>query len=109
MRAGFRFTLHEPVLRDLASSPVAERLALRAASEVAAIARQEAPKNRQGSWNMYARSISIDTFRSEGTVHAVVQADRHPLLVEYGWRDKTGRRHPGRHVLKGALLKVREA
>ncbi|UQA91319.1 hypothetical protein [Streptomyces halobius] len=108
MAANFHLDLYESALNELVSSRASEKLAAGVASKIASIARKDAPKNRKGSWNMYSRSLSIDTSRSNGTVYALVQADRHPLLVEYGWRDKGGRRHPGRHILKGALVKVRE-
>ncbi|MFF4952849.1 hypothetical protein [Streptomyces chattanoogensis] len=108
MPAAFRLTLSEAALKELVSSPKTAELSAKAAEEIAALARAEAPKNRRGSWNMYTRSISVTAYEEDGVVHAAVQADRHPLLIEYGWKDKRGRRHAGRHILKGALLKVRK-
>ncbi|MFD7017207.1 hypothetical protein [Streptomyces sp. NPDC059928] len=90
------------------SSTETAKLLSRKASEVAAVARHDAPKNKKGSWNSYARSLSITTWEENGIVRSAVQADRHALLIEYGWRDGGGRRHPGNHVLKNALMKVRE-
>ncbi|MFD7336665.1 hypothetical protein ACFV98_11760 [Streptomyces violascens] len=104
----FRLTLSEAALKELVSSPKAAELSTRTAEEIAALARAEAPKNKRGSWNMYSRSISVTAYEENGVVHAAVQADRHPLLIEYGWKDKRGRRHAGRHILKGTLLKVRK-
>ncbi|MCZ0974848.1 hypothetical protein ACWEQ8_06180 [Streptomyces noursei] len=109
MPAAFRLTLSEAALRGLVSSPQSAELAAATAEEIAALARAEAPRNRRGSWNMYSRSISVTAYEEDGVVHAAVQADRHPLLIEYGWKDKRGRRHAGRHILKGALMKVRKS
>ncbi|MGG2462842.1 hypothetical protein ACO0M4_23990 [Streptomyces sp. RGM 3693] len=109
MPAAFRLDLSEGGLKELVSSPKAAELSAKKAEEIAALARGEAPRNKRGSWNMYSRSISVTAFEENGVVHAAVQADRHPLLVEFGWRDKAGRRHAGRHILKGALMKVRES
>ncbi|MGW1867946.1 hypothetical protein ACWCPS_20545 [Streptomyces mauvecolor] len=104
----FRLTLSESALKELVSSPKTAELSTKTAEEIAALARAEAPKNRRGSWNMYSRSISVTAYEEGGVVHAAVQADRHPLLIEYGWKDRRGRRHAGRHILKGALMKVRK-
>ncbi|MFD9561514.1 hypothetical protein [Streptomyces sp. NPDC059994] len=108
MRARARLTLDEGAMKRVMSSAETAKLLSQVASKVAATARQDAPKNGRGSWNMYARSISVTAGEVEGIVHAFVQADRHPLLIEYGWRDKGGTRHPGRHTLKNALMKERE-
>ncbi|MEV6551751.1 hypothetical protein AB0M57_23975 [Streptomyces sp. NPDC051597] len=109
MPSAFRLTLSEAALKELASCPRSAELSAKKAEEIAALARAEAPRNKRGSWNMYSRSISVTTYEENGVVHAAVQADRHPLLIEYGWKDKRGRRHAGRHILKGALMKVRES
>ncbi|MER7986985.1 hypothetical protein ABTY53_15530 [Streptomyces noursei] len=108
MPAAVRLTLSEAALKELASSPRSAELSATTAEEIAVLARAEAPKNKRGSWNMYSRSICVISYEEDGVVHAAVQADRHPLLIEYGWKDKRGRRHAGRHILKGALLKVRQ-
>lgn len=108
MAAQFRLDLNEHSLERAMSSAETARLLSKTASEIAAAARHGAPKNKRGSWNMYARSLSITAWEENGVVHSAVQADRHALLIEYGWRDKGGRRHPGNHTLKNALMKVRE-
>ncbi|OLZ74250.1 hypothetical protein AV521_00700 [Streptomyces sp. IMTB 2501] len=108
MASRFRLVLNEHALERVMSSGETAKLLSKKASEVAAAARHDAPKNRKGSWNMYARSLSITAWEENGVVHSAVQADRHALLIEYGWRDKGGRRHPGSHALKNALMKVRD-
>ncbi|WP_370422501.1 hypothetical protein AB8O64_29835 [Streptomyces sp. QH1-20] len=108
MAARFRLELNERALKRAMSSTETAKFLSKKASEIAATARHDAPKNNKGSWNMYARSISVTAWEENGVVRSAVQADRHPLLVEYGWRDKGGRRHPGRHTLKTALMKARE-
>ncbi|MFJ7901895.1 hypothetical protein ACIQ6V_15630 [Streptomyces sp. NPDC096198] len=107
MAARFRLVLNEHALERLMSSGETAKLLSKKASEIAATARNDAPKNQRGSWNMYARSLSIKAWEENGVVHSAVQADRHALLIEYGWRDKGGRRHPGSHTLKNALMKAR--
>ncbi|GGX08186.1 hypothetical protein [Streptomyces noursei] len=107
MRARARLDLNERAMERVMSSAETAKMLSQKASKVAATARHDAPKNKRGSWNMYARSISVTAGEIEGIVHAFVQADRHPLLIEYGWRDKGGTRHPGRHILKNALMKER--
>ncbi|MEV8022500.1 hypothetical protein AB0O76_40650 [Streptomyces sp. NPDC086554] len=104
-----RVVLNEAALHKAMSTHVTAKLLSQKASEIAATARNDAPKNSKGSWNMYARSLSVAAFEVDGVVHAAVLADRHPLLIEFGWRDKGGRRHAGRHVLKNALLKARQS
>ncbi|WP_327377672.1 hypothetical protein OG393_29220 [Streptomyces sp. NBC_01216] len=108
MAARFRLILDEAAMHRLMSSAETAKMLAQKASAIAATARGSAPKNSKGSWNMYARSLSVTAYEVEGTVHSAVQADRHALLIEYGWRDKGGRRHPGNHTLKEALLKERE-
>ncbi|MFD9563387.1 hypothetical protein [Streptomyces sp. NPDC059994] len=108
MAARVRLVLDETAMHRLMSSAETARMLAQKASSIAATARGSAPKNRRGSWNMYALSLSVTAYEVEGIVHSAVQADRHALLVEYGWRDKSGRRHPGNHTLKEALMKERE-
>ncbi|MFJ7205617.1 hypothetical protein ACIQWR_19030 [Streptomyces sp. NPDC098789] len=109
MAARVRLVLDETAVHRLMSSTETARMLAQKASAIAASARGSAPKNRRGSWNMYALSLSVTAYEVEGIIHSAVQADRHALLIEYGWRDKSGRRHPGSHTLKDALMKERES
>ncbi|MEU1071555.1 MULTISPECIES: hypothetical protein [unclassified Streptomyces] len=108
MAARVRLDLNEQAMERVMSSAETAKLLSQKASKVAAAARDDAPKNKRGSWNMYSRSLSVTAGEVAGIVHSFVQADRHALLVEYGWRDKGGTRHPGNHTLKNALMKERE-
>ncbi|WP_424214786.1 hypothetical protein ACN20G_23460 [Streptomyces sp. BI20] len=105
--SSFEIKWDDALINKAVSSPVVAEMCAKKAAEIAAIAREDAPKNRKGSWNMYALSLSVIAWEENGVVHSAVQADRHPLLVEFGWKDKAGRRHPGWHTLKNSLMKAR--
>jgi hypothetical protein len=100
--------------RDLFTSPGTKELLDLAAKRIEAYAKGDAPR-RSGSrtsWNSIREQIGSVTAMDRDGWYAGVYTEandrvRHAMLIERGFTDRSGRRHPGRRWLKGALLKAR--
>ncbi|MBD0739841.1 hypothetical protein [Streptomyces sp. CBMA29] len=99
---------------EVLRSPVAKDLVEEKTAEVTHNAIKEAPRASatKGNWNQIKKNI--DGFVSEdemgwfGNVVLEVESHvRHAVRLELGWKDKKGRRHPGRMYLKKALERTR--
>lgn len=82
--------------------------------EIRDAAIRDAPRSRttKTNWNQIKKNISAFVEKDARGYYGNVTIElndrvRHALLQEYGWRDRRGRRHPGRKYLKEALLKAR--
>ncbi|MFC9231353.1 hypothetical protein ACFTZI_20725 [Streptomyces decoyicus] len=80
--------------------------------DVAVFARALAPRARnKPHWNTINKHIDImvTAYRAwYGQVLIEPDEDvRHAMLQERGWKDRAGRRHPGRFYLKRALERAR--
>ncbi|MCX4685468.1 hypothetical protein OG401_14290 [Kitasatospora purpeofusca] len=100
--------------REILSLPQAREIVELHTADVAALAIKEAPRASatRGNWNSIKKHIeAMVTLYDQGWYgQVVVEFDRdvrHAMLQERGWRDRAGRRHPGRFYLKEALAKAR--
>ncbi|MGW4446452.1 hypothetical protein [Streptomyces sp. NPDC004682] len=100
--------------RELYSSFETKELLDLAAKRIEAYAKGDAPRRfaSRPSWNSIRNQIeSVTAMDRDGWYAGVItEADeraRHAMLLEKGFHDRSGRRHPGRRWLKGALLKAR--
>ncbi|WP_259454004.1 hypothetical protein [Streptomyces ginkgonis] len=94
------------------STNAARNVVGEAATRVQRLAIAAAPRTRKSNWNKIAKNMTVALRKDEGGWYAnlVIEGDRrvrHALLLERGWRDPRGRRHPGRRFLKTALEKAR--
>lgn len=100
--------------------PGTQRLLLGAVARIEAYAKGDAPRRenagrrtgRRTSWTSIRNNIVSAVHMDAGGWYGAVitEADprvRHAMLTHQGFRDRAGRRHPGRRFLKGALLKAR--
>ncbi|MFD8594555.1 hypothetical protein ACFV1L_06100 [Kitasatospora sp. NPDC059646] len=106
--------MHRAWEDELLSSPEARQLVELHTADVAQLAIKEAPKaSHKRNWNSIKNNISaMVTLYDRGGWYGqvVIEADhdvRHAMLQEEGWRDRHGRRHPGRLYLKAALERAR--
>ncbi|QUI30680.1 hypothetical protein H9W91_07275 [Streptomyces alfalfae] len=101
--------------RKFFNEPMVRRLVKASATEIAETARHTAPhrKTDKTYWNEIRRHIVTAEGRDEKGWYAQVIIEpvpsvRHAMLQERGWKDRrSGRRIPGRHYIKSALLKAR--
>ncbi|MEU5382672.1 hypothetical protein [Kitasatospora cineracea] len=97
---------------ELLSSPEARELVELHTADIAALAIKEAPKaSHKADWTATKRNIeAMVTLYDQWYGQVVIEAEpdvRHAMLQERGWRDRHGRRHPGRFYLKAALERAR--
>lgn len=120
MTSKSRVTFRLGWVDDVLTLPGTRRLVMLAVKRVEAYSKGDAPRRnnagrrtgRRTSWTSIRENIgSVVYMDRKGWYGAVfVEADprvRHAMLIEEGFRDRGGRRHPGRKYLKGALLKAR--
>ncbi|MGW3232468.1 hypothetical protein [Kitasatospora sp. NPDC001095] len=100
--------------REVLSLPQAREIVELHTADVAALAIKEAPRASatRGNWNSIKKNIEamVTLYQSGWYGQVVIEFDhdvRHAMLQERGWRDRRGRRHPGRFFLKTALEKAR--
>lgn len=101
--------------RDVYTSFGTKELLDIAVKKIEAYAKGDAPRRGSGlnrSWNSIRENIDgVVAMDRDGWYGGVVlEANdrvRHAMLLERGFTDPSGRRHPGRRWLKGALLKAR--
>ncbi|QLE71108.1 hypothetical protein FGW37_05370 [Streptomyces rectiverticillatus] len=100
----------QPILR----SPQTRDLVTGATAEITAYAIKGAPRRSptKDNWNQLKKNIhayvEVDTHGWRGNVVTEDESHvRHAIRQELGWKDRKGRRHPGRRFLKAALLKAR--
>ncbi|MFJ8041209.1 hypothetical protein ACIRBX_11955 [Kitasatospora sp. NPDC096147] len=95
------------------SSDQAKDLVEKHTAIVAELAIKGAPRgsNSRLNWNRSKANITaMVTLYRQWYGQVVIEDDpdvRHTMLQERGWRDRAGRRHPGRLFLKEALEKAR--
>jgi hypothetical protein len=86
-----------------------------ATKRIEAYAKGDAPRRGAAgktSWNSIREQIDSVVAMDRDGWYAGVYTEandrvRHAMLIERGFTDRSGRRHPGRRWLKGALLKAR--
>jgi hypothetical protein len=101
--------------KELYSSFGTKELLEYAAKRIEARAKGDSPKRGAGarsSWNSIRNQIESTVAMDKNGWYAGVYTEandrvRHAMLLEKGFTDRGGRRHPGRRWLKGALLKAR--
>lgn len=101
--------------RELYAAPGTRDLLELAAKRIEAYAKGDAPRRGLGgktSWtsirNNIGSAVAMDKNGWYGGVFTEANDRvRHAMLQERGFTDPSGRRHPGRRWLKGALLKAR--
>ncbi|MFB7906418.1 hypothetical protein ACFC1T_08325 [Kitasatospora sp. NPDC056076] len=98
--------------REVLSAPQAQALVEYHVARIAELAIKGAPKaTYRSNWNSIKRNIeAMITLYDTWYGQVVVEFDhevRHAMLQELGYRDRKGRRHPGRFYLKEALEKAR--
>jgi hypothetical protein len=112
--AEVKFTLRmnrgweEPFLMN---DEVRDLVALRT-EDIATFAKALAPRARtKPHWNTIPPHIeAFVTMFNQWYGQVLIEPDRdvkHAMLQERGWKDRGGRRHPGRHYLKRALERAR--
>ncbi|MER6912240.1 hypothetical protein ABT354_11250 [Streptomyces sp. NPDC000594] len=84
------------------------------ATRITADAIRSAPRRSatKDNWNQIRKHISTAVAADQWGWRGNVTVEDHPkvrhaMLQERGWTDRRGRRHPGRHYLKAALLRAR--
>ncbi|MCY0962738.1 hypothetical protein [Streptomyces sp. H27-H5] len=110
-----KLTIHRGWEEVMFRSTATKALVALHTSKIAAEAIKGAPrrKNSGGTpWNGIKNNIEAYVQNSlEGWYgNVVVERNprvRHAMLQDQGFRDRSGRRHPGRRFLKAALLKSR--
>ncbi|MFI5877536.1 hypothetical protein ACIBAH_34905 [Streptomyces sp. NPDC051445] len=101
--------------KDIYSSYGTKELLDLAVKRIEAYAKGDAPRRTASgrtSWNSIREQIgSVVAMDKDGWYGGIyTEANdraRHAMLIERGFTDRGGRRHPGRRWLKGALLKGR--
>ncbi|WP_158690354.1 hypothetical protein [Streptomyces sp. PsTaAH-124] len=101
--------------RDLYTSFGTKKVIDLAVKRIDAYAKGDAPRrgiSAKPSWNSIRNQITpVVAIDKDGWYGGVAteanDRARHAMLLEKGFHDRAGRRHPGRKWLKGALLKAR--
>ncbi|MFJ4093446.1 hypothetical protein ACIPYS_17850 [Kitasatospora sp. NPDC089913] len=100
--------------REILSLAQAKEIVELHTADVAALAIKESPRASatRNNWNSSKRNISalVTLYQGGWYGQVVIEADRevrHTMLQERGYRDRGGRRHPGRFFLREALVKAR--
>lgn len=100
--------------RTFLRSPESRDLVAGATAEIAAYAIKGAPRRSatKSNWNQLKKNIEafveVDALGWRGNVVTEAESHvRHAIRQELGWKDRKGRRHPGRRFLKAALEKAR--
>lgn len=110
----FTLRLDKSWERELLRSPEAKELVEEKTAEVTHNSIKEAPRASatKENWNQIKKNI--DGFVAEDELgwygNVVLEPEshvRHAVRLELGWKDKKGRRHPGRLYLKKALERTR--
>ncbi|MFJ2187824.1 hypothetical protein ACIOJE_07630 [Kitasatospora sp. NPDC087861] len=98
--------------REVLSAPQAQAIVEYHTARIAELAIKAAPKaSYRSNWNSIKRNIeALITLYDTWYGQVVVEFDhdvRHAMLQERGYKDRKGRRHPGRYFLKEALERAR--
>lgn len=117
-RAKFQFSAGWE--KEIYKLPGTRNLLQLAVKRVEAYAKGDAPRRknagsrtgRRTSWTSIRENIGSAVHMDAGGWFGgvFVEADRrvrHSMLIHEGFKDRAGRRHPGRRYLKGALMKAR--
>ncbi|MFE2075196.1 hypothetical protein [Streptomyces misionensis] len=108
-----RFTYSATFQRDLYRLPGTREALLLAVARIEAYGKGDAPRRGpRTSWNSIRNQIGSTVAMDRGGWFGGVFTEandraRHAMLQEMGFTSPSGRRIPGRHWLKGALLKAR--
>jgi hypothetical protein len=115
MSARTKVVFHRGWEGQVFRSTETKRLIALHTSKLAAEVIKSAPRRRNAArspWN--ASKKNIEAFVANGVQgwygNVVIERNplvRHTMLQDQGFRDRSGRRHPGRRFVKAALLKMR--
>lgn len=109
-----RLTIHRGWEHQMFRTTATKELVAYHTSKLTASSIKQAPRRigSRSSWNSIKNMIEGYVENSLEGWYGNVVIERHPdvmhaMLLERGFTDRGGRRHPGRRFLKSALLKAR--